>query len=383
MRAARAENSDPALPKGIYRRGDAYYVDVLDASGKRVRRSFGSDLLAALEERARIEKRRARKLALAPTSFEQLVENWLDRHALRSRPKTLDEVRAAAKRILAEFGDMDARKLTEQRIQAYVVRRRKQCGVEQTNKDIRAVRAVLRLAVRQKVLDALPMHVELLPSVLKKRIPQAVSLEDFTRLLAYAHQQDANSAHPILEPLLRLAYFTGLRHQELLHLDWADIDFRELLVCVRAKPDEDFLPKSHCERDVPIPAALATYLAEYRTTLEQSDPHDPVLQPTRRNARRRGSKPLRWHEMCHPVRKAFVEAGIGGRGKPVGLHALRHSYCTNLVRSGADIEQLRALAGHSSIVVSQRYLWSDTRSRRSAAEGMFQMVEAGIRASSR
>jgi site-specific recombinase XerD len=104
-----------------------------------------------------------------------------------------------------------------------------------------------------------------------------------------------------------------------------------------------------------------------------------VLQPTRRNSHRYAVNPLRWHEIAHQVRKVFQAAGLAVPGKPVGLHALRHSYCTNLVRSGEDIEQARALAGHSSIVVSQRCLWSDTQSRRAAARSMFAMVETGVR----
>ena len=378
MGASGAANPAPGLPAGIYQRGSAYYVRVRDTSGKLIRRSFGADLEAAIAERDRIESERAAQADLAPTSIDRLVENWLSRHELRSRPRTIKKVKAAARRVLAEFGGTDARKLTEQRVQAYVVRRRKECGVEQTNKDLRALRAIFRLAVRQRVLEALPMHVELLPSALKKKIPQAVSLEDFSRLLATADAQDQTRRHPTLGPALRLAYFTGLRHQELLHLDWEDIDFGDLLVRVRAKPEEDFLPKSHCERDVPIPESLAGYLAEYRDQLRHNSDRDPVLQPTRRNARAVGANPLRWHEICHPVRKAFQQAGLAGRGRPVGLHALRHSYCTNLVRSGADVEQVRALAGHSSIVVSQRYLWSDSESRRAAARSMFAMVEGRI-----
>ena len=99
-----------------------------------------------------------------------------------------------------------------------------------------------------------------------------------------------------------------------------------------------------------------------------------ACQPTRCNPRRAGRHPLRWFDICGPVRLAFEAADLSGPGRPSGLHALRHSYCTNLVRSGADVEQLRALAGHSSIVVSQRYLWSDSESRRAAAEAMFSMV---------
>ena len=215
----------------------------------------------------------------------------------------------------------------------------------------------------------------LLPAPLKKKIPQAIPPADFRTLLTAADEVDAGKRHPVVGPILRVAYVTGLRHQELLHLDWADVDLANLLVHARAKPDEDFLPKSHCERDVPIPAWLAPCLADYRQKLRRAGDRDPVFQPTRRNPRRAGRHPLRWFDVCGPVRQAFEAAGLSGPGRPSGLHALRHSYCTNLVRSGADVEQLRALAGHSSIVVSQRYLWSDSESRRAAAEAMFSMVD--------
>ena len=156
------------------------------------------------------------------------------------------------------------------------------------NKDIRALKAILRLAVRQRVLEELPFHVELLPSPLKKKIPQAIAPRNFERLLGAADEVDTDKPHPILGPIMRVAYYTGLRHQELLHLDWADVDLDNLLVRVRAKPDEDFVPQPHCERDVPIPTWLAAYLTHYREKLRHRDDRDPVFQPTRRNRRRPG-----------------------------------------------------------------------------------------------
>ncbi len=377
MGARSATKSGAGLPKGIYRRGDQYWIRVRGAHGKLVRKSCGATLEAAVEERDRIVSEREARRQAGPTSLPRLIQSWLARHELRSRPRTIEGARQAAGRLLAEFGPADARDLTEERLADYVRRRRQNVGVESVNTDLKSLKAILRLAVRQRVLDALPFHVELLPAPLKKRIPQAIPPKDFEALLRKADELDAGKRHTMLGPILRVAYVTGLRHQELLHLDWADLAFDDLLVRVRAKPGEDFVPKSHCERDVPIPAWLASYLGDYRQKLKHAGERDPVFQPTRRNRRRTGKHPLRWHEVCHQVKEAFEEAGLAGPGQPVGLHALRHSYCTNLVRSGADVEQLRALAGHSSIVVSQRYLWSDSASRRAAAEKMFEMV--GIR----
>jgi hypothetical protein len=42
--------------------------------------------------------------------------------------------KSVSRRVIAEFVGMDATKLTEQRLQAYVAPRRKKCGVEQTKR---------------------------------------------------------------------------------------------------------------------------------------------------------------------------------------------------------------------------------------------------------
>lgn len=47
-----------------------------------------------------------------------------------------------------------------------------------------------------------------------------------------------------------------------------------------------------------------------------------------------------------------VKAGIG---KPLTPHLLRHTYCTNLLRNGADITYIKELAGHSDIQTTAKY----------------------------
>jgi site-specific recombinase XerD len=47
-----------------------------------------------------------------------------------------------------------------------------------------------------------------------------------------------------------------------------------------------------------------------------------------------------------------LRAGIG---KPLAPHILRHTYCTNLLRNGADITYIKELAGHSDIQTTAKY----------------------------
>jgi len=40
----------------------------------------------------------------------------------------------------------------------------------------------------------------------------------------------------------------------------------------------------------------------------------------------------------------------------VSLHSLRHTACTNLITAGVPVEAVRLFMGHSSLVVTQRYI---------------------------
>jgi integrase len=50
------------------------------------------------------------------------------------------------------------------------------------------------------------------------------------------------------------------------------------------------------------------------------------------------------------------------------LHSTRHTFCTRLGNAGASAFDIQRLAGHSSIVISQRYTHPDVQSKRSAIE---------------
>ncbi len=43
----------------------------------------------------------------------------------------------------------------------------------------------------------------------------------------------------------------------------------------------------------------------------------------------------------------------------LGVHALRHGFCTELVRSNVGVETVRVLAGHEDLRTTQRYLHAE------------------------
>ena len=134
--------------------------------------------------------------------------------------------------------------------------------------------------------------------------------------------------------LVELVYSAGLRSQEAVDLDLADLDFEQELVHVRGKGGK--------ERVVPLgeEAAyrVATYLREARPELARGADNALFLSV---RGRRLETSTLR-RLLPHP-------------------HRLRHAFATHLLEGGADLRTIQELLGHSSLSTTQMYSHVDAR----------------------
>ena len=134
--------------------------------------------------------------------------------------------------------------------------------------------------------------------------------------------------------LAELVYSAGLRSQEAVDLDLADVDFEQELVHVRGKGGK--------ERVVPLGEEAANLVARY---LRESRPQlargaeNALFLSTR--GRRLDTSTLR-RLLPHP-------------------HRLRHAFATHLLEGGADLRTIQELLGHSSLSTTQMYSHVDAR----------------------
>ena len=138
--------------------------------------------------------------------------------------------------------------------------------------------------------------------------------------------------------LVELLYSAGLRSQEAVDLDLADVDFEQELLHVRGKGDK--------ERVVPLGEeasyALALYLRDARPQLASGAVNALFLSA---RGRRLDTSTLR-RLLPHP-------------------HRLRHAFATHLLEGGADLRTIQELLGHSSLSTTQMYSHVDaTRLRK-------------------
>ncbi|MCB0390484.1 MAG: tyrosine-type recombinase/integrase [Bdellovibrionales bacterium] len=128
--------------------------------------------------------------------------------------------------------------------------------------------------------------------------------------------------------LVLLLYGGGLRVSEACELKWKDLKLKEKKLLV--------LGKGHKERWIVLPNLSVQYLSQLPQIGEF------VF----------GEKSLSPRKAYEWVRTAGIEAGII---RPLSPHALRHSFATHILTSGADLRVLQELLGHESLNATQKY----------------------------
>jgi len=145
--------------------------------------------------------------------------------------------------------------------------------------------------------------------------------------------------------MLELMYATGVRVAELTTLNLADVDFRNQLIRVTGKRRK--------QRIVPFGDPAAEAIRNYLTVRDKFLFNAPVskrddealflnYQGTRITTRSVGRMVEKYIRIC---------AGMHN----ISPHALRHSFATHLLDSGADLRDIQELLGHARLSTTQVY----------------------------
>jgi integrase len=127
-------------------------------------------------------------------------------------------------------------------------------------------------------------------------------------------------------------------------LKWENVDFEtKEITIVETKDDED--------RVVPMNPILFDLLM----TLKSQDGNSEYVFTNPRTRR---------HYV--EIKRTFVSSCKKADVEDLHFHDLRHTYASRLVRNGVDLNTVKELLGHSSIITTQRYLHSQIEQKRAA-----------------
>lgn len=173
---------------------------------------------------------------------------------------------------------------------------------------------------------------------------------------------EAVPAGPYRNYLAGLIY-TGMRANEAAALQVGDVDMPARTIHVHRSFSADlqgrvreYTPKSHKERDVPIPTALVPHLREAmegksRSALVFTGPKGGRINGS--NVRRA----VKWNALRARLDRADYR-----------LHDLRHTLATLLFDGGAAANDVQAIMGHSTLQMTERYSRARSDAARRGAE---------------
>ncbi len=221
--------------------------------------------------------------------------------------------------------------------------REKGNAVATRNKRLRYLRAALNLAVKRGYVKVSPMDSWEWERE-DNKAPKILTLDEETAILKAADSLYGFRWWCFLYIALR----TGARLGELLSLAWDHVDFDEARMHLTQT-------KGKRDRMVPLtPDSVNMLRRLIAQTLKQGGPFIGLGTNINRAWRRIRNK-----------------AGMPG----VTIHDLRRTFITRALRSGADVDIVRRLAGHSSLSTTMTYYtWANDAELRDAVKKMERAV---------
>ncbi len=200
------------------------------------------------------------------------------------------------------------------------------------NRALATLRRALHLALRWKIISG---------------VPQIKMLGENARSFVLSREQQGEyleACPTFLRNFAEFALETGCRRKELCHLRWGDIYVKPVGRAQLGYTHISGTKSKYSKRDIPLTATAQSVLLRQRTIsnceyvfVSDSDHTKPASASALNHSHERVRRLLN-------LDPEFV------------LHSLRHTYATRLGKAHVDAFTIQKLLGHSSIVISQRYV---------------------------
>jgi len=305
-------------------------------------RKYETQLLTACLNGS-VERTRANKRgnSNSPLLFAQLCDDYLSRMRIEDYAKSTirnAEVRFS-RHLVPLFGSCRIDELTEQGIAELKRELREGKGLKASaaNTVLTQLKTVLNWAVSQKYINRGNV-----PEIkhIKGNGEGPVSADMWWTESEYSRLVKLSSNY--LRFAILLGGDAGLRLSEMCGLQWKDIDFSVkpygVLHVVRASTPTggitSRLKSKHSYRSVPLTKGLHDALRE------REDFSSEFIVPC-----------VAWR--LRILIKGIVNVAGISKGTP---HKLRHTFCSHLAIKGVSAQTIQKLAGHSSIVITSKYM---------------------------
>lgn len=184
-----------------------------------------------------------------------------------------------------------------------------------------------------------------------ERLPSTYSITEINEILAAVDRSTKYGKRDYA--ILLLSTQLGMRSSDIcsLKLGGIHIDKR----CITFQQE-----KVSRMENLPITELIAYALADYIKNARPATVSDLLFVHMYSNC---GSG-YTGSNLYHIINKYMKKAKINTDDKRHGMHSLRHSLSSNLLKDGTPLPVISGILGHSSTEITMRYLWMDTEQLR-------------------
>lgn len=334
--------------KGIY---DLYFTN--SSSGKRTKISTGKKTRKEAERfwwDFKMSNGNDPKPKQPKKFFSHLVKEVLEFAQSNFMPKTYELYNLTSKKLIDILGDREIHLYFTKDFETYKNIRVLKVSKTTANIEIRTIKAMFNYAVRMGYLDVNPTEY-----VQQFSIPQneKLSFSD-VEVKKFLDFMDDN----YFKDLIIFGLLTGCRLNEILNIQIRDIDFQEMILAIKNKPD--FKIKTGKIRYIPI----SDYLNELlKSIISRSGNVIELSEPERYLFTNPKGLRLNGNYVSKKFKEFLRQAQLPEK---YHFHCLRHTFITNLIKNGVNINYAKQLAGHSDIKTTMGYVHIETEDLREA-----------------
>ena len=211
------------------------------------------------------------------------------------------------------------------------------------NRKIAALRSFFNYLLRKGMIAVNPMEkVGLLK--IDRNLPVFLTTDKMNDLLDEEPVDDGDFKAMRNRMILELFYMTGMRLSELIRLKDGDVDTGSMTVKV--------LGKRNKERIIPFTAQFCSTLRQYMTIKKSTFPDSVMLFVLD------SGKPLNARWVQRLTRQQLSAVTTMKKRSP---HVLRHSFATNILDNGAELNAIKEILGHANLSATQVYTHSSLK----------------------
>ncbi len=205
----------------------------------------------------------------------------------------------------------------------------------------RTLKAAFNKAVVWNYIEENPFNKIKSPMVVKS-FPVYLSEAELILILNKTEDQ-------LLKDIFTIAFYTGMRLNEILNMKWNWIDFTQEVIST--KNTDDFNTKNKRERVIPIHPNVKKIFQRYSQNIGNTKNSFVFF--------RKLSIKLNGEFISKQFKKVVSSADLN---ENIHFHTLRHSFASALIKRGVSIYIVKALLGHSNIATTQIYSHLDNGS---------------------